>query len=291
MLRIGTFLFVLINFVYAQNNIAVMNFKNNGPEELAYLSSGIADMLVTSLSKSSTIQIIERSSVEALIRDKEIKEDSFVDNKSVSELGKIIETQFFVVGSYTKLGSAIRIDTKIINVETGDIIPKSVSSIKSETIETIDISIDLMAETLLSKLTGEPAEKIVAGNPKEDAIFEWSYTDGKFTLAIDGRVLKVDEEKTVLKLSHGKHKFDIYTGGFLPVLLRTEYHKLAGGYTHNATFEDGQIKIELIEAAEDVVESATIILNEENEIDSIYNDSLMPPEVMSEVDYDKVLIE
>lgn len=287
MLRIGIFLFFIVNFVTAQN-IAVISFKNNGPQEMEYLSYGIADMLVTSLSKSTEVQIVEKSHLDTLLSTKDL--DDIWSTKVATKIGKSLNVQFIIVGSFIKLGTSIKIDAKIINSNEETIVPNSISTVKAKAIETIDAAVDLLTETLLNRLSGTPVEqKVVAGNPKEEAILEWSYPDAKYTLAIDGRVLEPGEEKIVLNLEHGKHKFDIYTGGFLPKLLRTEYHKLAGGYKHQATFEEGQIKIDSVKPFVSEKKYDTLVLNYKSVDTSEITDTASQTEVMSQPDFNELL--
>lgn len=287
MLRFSVFLLFIVNVVFSQN-IAVLNFKNNGPEDVNYLSYGMADMLVTSLSKSTNVQIVEKEHLDSLLTAHKL--DNLWSTKVASEVGKSLNVQFIIVGSYIQLGTAIKIDAKIINVEEENVLPNSISTVKSKTIETVDGSIDLLAETLLNRLSGTPVEQaVVTGDPKKDAILEWNYPDMKFTVAIDGRVLEASGENITLNLEHGKHKFDIYTGGFLPKLLRTEYHKLAGGYKHKATFEDGQIKIDSIKQIVSENKKDTFVSEAQN-IDSVKaSDSSSLTEAMSQPDFKELL--
>lgn len=214
---------------------------------MEYLSVGIANMVETSLSKQSVLTLIDRQGLDSIISEKSIDFTDGVDESTASELAKSIGAELVIVGSYFQHGSILQIDADIINAENEEIIPNTASSVDVKALETIDVSVDLLVEKLIGLFTGEPVKNTIEGDPTAEAILEWNYPDLKYALAVDGLVLDTNKETIVLAFNHGKHKFDVYSSGFLPKLVRTEYHKLVGGYKHKATFKDGQLKIYSIE--------------------------------------------
>jgi TolB-like protein len=104
--------------------LAVLPFENNSvtdPEKYAPLTKGLSAMLTTDLQKSATsIQIIERGKITALLKEVALSQSGSVDSVTAVKAGKILGAQAIVFGSYMVLGEQVRIDARIVKVETSE---------------------------------------------------------------------------------------------------------------------------------------------------------------------------
>lgn len=110
----------------APKTLAILPFENNSvtdPDHYAPLSKGLSAMLITDLNSSgSTLKLIERAKIEALLKEIAFSQTGVVDQSTAVRIGKILGAQSIAFGSFMVLGDAVRIDVRIIKVETSELI-------------------------------------------------------------------------------------------------------------------------------------------------------------------------
>jgi len=110
----------------APKTMAVLPFENNSvtdPEKFAPLSKGLSAMLITDLKNSSTsLQLIERDKIQALLKEIALSQSGSVDQSTAVRAGKILGAQSIVFGSFMVLGNQVRMDARIIKVETSEVV-------------------------------------------------------------------------------------------------------------------------------------------------------------------------
>ena len=106
--------------------MAVLPFENNSvtdPDRYAPLSKGLSAMLITDLKNSSTsLQLIERDKIQALLKEIALSQSGSVDQSTAVRAGKILGAQSIVFGSFMVLGNQVRMDVRIIKVETSEVV-------------------------------------------------------------------------------------------------------------------------------------------------------------------------
>ena len=106
--------------------LAILPFENNSvtdPERYAPLSKGLAAMLTTDLSKSGfMLKLIERNKIQSLLKEIALNQMGCVDESTAIRAGNILGAQTIAFGSFMVLGKRVRIDTRIIRVETSELI-------------------------------------------------------------------------------------------------------------------------------------------------------------------------
>ena len=110
----------------APKTLAILPFENNSvtePEKYAPLGKGLSAMLITDLKKSGTsLKLIERSKIQALLKEIALSQSGSVDQSTAIKAGKILGAQSIAFGSFMVLGKEVRIDTRIVNVETSELL-------------------------------------------------------------------------------------------------------------------------------------------------------------------------
>lgn len=240
-------LLAIFTFALAQNRVAIMDFRNNGSPDYNYLESGIASMLGTTLATSEKIQVVERGQLEKILREMNLGMSGLIDPQTAARVGNMAGARLVVIGSFINLGSAIRIDAKVVNVETGVVVPGATASAKAATVEELDGAVDELARKLLINLTGETVLPAVQGNPNLPGRFEFTYDPSQpYGVLIDGNVLEPDHGlQAIVELAPGKHRLQIirYSG-----LLKTETEyetdlEIPGGYVVRAVYREGKLNI------------------------------------------------
>ena len=116
---IGIFFSLCVN----AKTIAISYFDNSsGDAKYNALSKGIADMLITDLSKIKGVTIVEREKLEKLIQEIKLGQSKYFDPTTAQKLGKGLGAQNILTGSFYILDNTIRMDARLIDVQTGGII-------------------------------------------------------------------------------------------------------------------------------------------------------------------------
>ena len=106
--------------------LAILPFENNSvtdPEQFAPLEKGLPAMLITDLKNNvNTLKVIEREKIQSLLKEIALSQSGHVDKTTATRAGKILGAQATTFGSFMVLGSQVRIDARIIKVETSEVL-------------------------------------------------------------------------------------------------------------------------------------------------------------------------
>lgn len=129
--------------------VAILYFDYSGAdEEMQFLRKGLAHMLVTDLSDTSGLTLIERTDLEAVLKELELGKTRKIDRSTANKIGKLLGARYLVTGGYFSFRGKLRVDAKVIDVETGT--TKSVGSTRPES-DFMSLEADL-ADKLRAKL-------------------------------------------------------------------------------------------------------------------------------------------
>ena len=114
---------VLSQAAAAPKPVAVLDFDNNsGDTRYDPLGKGIAAMMISDLSEVSALKLVERQKMQDLIQEMELQQSKYFDPATAQKLGRLIGAEYMVVGSIVALQPEIRIDTRVVNVGSGEIV-------------------------------------------------------------------------------------------------------------------------------------------------------------------------
>jgi TolB-like protein len=103
--------------------LAILFFDYTGKDqELEPLREGLAQMLISDFSAAPQVRVVERARVKALLDEQKLGQSGKVDPASAARVGKLLGARFLVLGSYFDLKSTLRIDARVVEVETGRIL-------------------------------------------------------------------------------------------------------------------------------------------------------------------------
>lgn len=103
--------------------VAVLYFDYTGKTaELEVLRKGLAQMLISDLSGSSAIRVVERDRLEDILAELKLQGTAKIDPQSAVKMGKLLGARYLVLGGYFDLQSVLRVDARIIEVETGKVL-------------------------------------------------------------------------------------------------------------------------------------------------------------------------
>jgi TolB-like protein len=100
--------------------VAVLYFEYTGKnQELEVLRKGLAQMLISDLSGSDAIRVVERDRLEDILAELKLQGTTKIDPQSAARMGKLLGARYLVLGGYFDLQGALRVDARIVDVETG----------------------------------------------------------------------------------------------------------------------------------------------------------------------------
>ncbi len=106
----------------APRSIAVFPFRLiSDNEDLIPLQVAMADMVITDLSISNALTVLERTQIQTLLDEMALTEAGYTDAGSGARVGRMLRAEHVVQGAMTTLAQeALRFDTNILNTSSGN---------------------------------------------------------------------------------------------------------------------------------------------------------------------------
>jgi TolB-like protein len=119
----------------------------------APLGKAISAMLVTELSDRKGIRVIERYHLQDLLTEQRLSLSGRVEDETALEVGLMVGAQYTIYGQVTSIGGTTRMDVRIVNVETSEVM--EVEKLSDDTSELLSMVVR-MADLFSEKLQLEP---------------------------------------------------------------------------------------------------------------------------------------
>ena len=111
-----------------RQTVAVLYFDYTGKDpELFALKKGLASMMLSELSSVQEVRFVERERIQAIMDELKLSSSKAVDKKTAARIGKVLGARYLVMGTYFTLLGQMRIDARLVEVETGKVV-KSVGA-------------------------------------------------------------------------------------------------------------------------------------------------------------------
>ncbi|PIQ23979.1 hypothetical protein COW36_05525 [bacterium (Candidatus Blackallbacteria) CG17_big_fil_post_rev_8_21_14_2_50_48_46] len=135
-------------------SIAVLPFENlTRLSEDEWMGLSLAESLAGSLARLPTLQVIERSQIKRILQEQSFSQSALADSSQAPSLGKLVGARRMVLGNFQKVGERLRIQARMIAVETGQILPESVIQVEGQVRDILDLQ-DHLAQKLLKSFQG-----------------------------------------------------------------------------------------------------------------------------------------
>lgn len=117
----------------APPTVAVMYFDYQGKdEELALLKKGLASMLISDLAGQEAFNVVERERLEDVLGELKLQSSAKIDQASAVKAGKLLGARYLVLGGYFDVLKTLRVDARVVEVETGKVLKSVGGSAKPE---------------------------------------------------------------------------------------------------------------------------------------------------------------
>lgn len=139
--------------------IAVLDLQDGGSigpdaQDLSRLGVGIAMMLTTEMSRNDRVTMVERDQIQELVAEHRLNLSGMVDASTAAEVGRLLGAKYMLFGAYTDVFSNLRIDVRVVEVETGRILRAQEQTSERENLFR---SVSRLAEALFRDLELQPA--------------------------------------------------------------------------------------------------------------------------------------
>ncbi len=143
--------------------IAVVDFQNTGEDtSLDYLERSISESLTTELANSGKLKIVERSLLTKALQEQKFGMSGIVDEETAVEVGRKVGANAILLGSFVAIGKQIRINARLIDVLSGEIImAKNVTGNPER--ELFEL-MDELATSLIQQFSGTAPSPSMASN-------------------------------------------------------------------------------------------------------------------------------
>ncbi|MGH7624480.1 MAG: CsgG/HfaB family protein, partial [Gemmatimonadaceae bacterium] len=100
---------------HAPQTLAVLNFDNNtGRTDYDPMGRGIAAMMITDLSASPDLKVVEREKMQDVLNEQNMQHSALFDSTTAVRAGRLLGAQYIATGSLAASSPQIRIDMRVI---------------------------------------------------------------------------------------------------------------------------------------------------------------------------------
>lgn len=109
----------------ARPTVAVIQFNNSSlvnHAEYEPLSRGMADLFGTTLRGNSSIRVVERDALEAVLREQNLATQGRIDDETAARIGRVLGARYLIKGTFfVEPRGRVRITAQAVNSTTGEI--------------------------------------------------------------------------------------------------------------------------------------------------------------------------
>ncbi|MGH8615573.1 MAG: CsgG/HfaB family protein [Gammaproteobacteria bacterium] len=132
--------------------LAVWSFENNSviaTEDVDHFQQTLPDLLSADLSRYPALQLVDRQNLAKALEEQKLGGGELVSTEDRLKLGRIVGASAMLFGSYVVVNDQIRIDIRLVDVETS-LIRFSKATITS--LASVETEMQKVAEDLGGKL-------------------------------------------------------------------------------------------------------------------------------------------
>ena len=109
--------------VTARRTVAVLGFKNLGGKPAdAWISTALSEMLTTELGANGKLRTISGENVARMKADLSLPDSESLGHETLEKVDRMLGTDLVVLGSYLNIGGVIRVDLRVQDTSTGEVV-------------------------------------------------------------------------------------------------------------------------------------------------------------------------
>lgn len=144
--------------VAGKRALAITYFENSsGSPELNWLREGLADMLITNLSRSKKLTVLSRQQLHLLLERVGYGSEDKISLDKMLDIARKSQAEALVLGSFARLGEKVRIDAQLYDTTSGQLV--AAESLTTDNPDQILTQIDLLSLKLATHLGAAPSDQ------------------------------------------------------------------------------------------------------------------------------------
>lgn len=146
-------------------------------EDLQALRRGLAAMTISELAVNPGVRVVERAQIQQILQEQDLAKSDRVDQASALRVGRLLNAHYMVTGTVYAIRNDFRIDARIFNVETSQILKTDRVSGKLDNVFDLvsQLAGNLMHDTNLPPLERHVMEEHQQlGKPPTQAVMAYS---------------------------------------------------------------------------------------------------------------------
>ncbi|MEZ4320871.1 MAG: FlgO family outer membrane protein [Myxococcota bacterium] len=118
-----TLLALWTSLAWGAPSVAVTAFDDAADSaEFAALGKGLQSMLTTDLAQVASLTLVERARLDQVLAEQALGTDGVLDPATAAQIGKVLGATHLVTGSYTVVSGTMRLDARLVDVTTGQVV-------------------------------------------------------------------------------------------------------------------------------------------------------------------------
>ncbi len=107
--------------------VGILLFDNGGSygqeaEDFQALEVGLQQMLIGDMAGNSGMRLVERGRLQELLQEQDLGAAGRVDANTAAQIGRLIGARYMIMGSFVDWYGDFRLDARVVDVETSEII-------------------------------------------------------------------------------------------------------------------------------------------------------------------------
>ena len=134
-----------------KRSVVVIPFENRSrSSDLAWLREGVADMLITGLTRAATLSVLSRQQLVTLLGHESAERPIDVSFEAALQIARRTQADALVLGSFARIGETIRLDAQVYEVRTHRLM--AADSVIAEKADQVLSQIDRLSLKLAERL-------------------------------------------------------------------------------------------------------------------------------------------
>ena len=165
--------------------IAILDFDigatiGQDPDDYQALRRGLAAMTISALAANPAIRVVERAQIQQILQEQDLARSDRIDQTTALRIGHLLNAHYMVTGTIFDVRGDFRIDARIFNVETSEILKtQRVQGRLDNVFDLVDrLANQLMRDANLPPLErradAAPPARPATGAPTQNAVMAYS---------------------------------------------------------------------------------------------------------------------
>jgi TolB-like protein len=138
--------------------VAILYFDYAGHDlALEALKKGLAQMLISDLTTFEPVRIVEREQLQAVLDEQKLAQTGKTDAVTAARIGKLLGARYLVLGNYFDALGSFRVDARLVDVETGQVLKSIGANGKADDFLTLEQTLVEGLRQAIAKLPAGPS--------------------------------------------------------------------------------------------------------------------------------------